>query len=404
MLKRISITQLRMGMYIHRFCGSWLDHSFLKAGFLLNSQRDYQRLRCSALSGLWIDLSRGLDVLQEVAQEDPSIRVASMNTVVAPAFDAPPQQVPREEELQRALKLCAHSKAAVMAMFQEVRLGQAIEMEQVDGLVKDISTSLVRHPDALISLARLKTSDDYTYMHSVAVCALMVSVARQLGLTQEQVHQAGIAGLLHDIGKLAIPENILNKPAKLSANEYEQVKRHPVAGGAILRQNPQLSALVLDVCLHHHEKIDGSGYPHGLAGAQISLYAQMGAVCDVYDAVTSNRPYNQGWDPAEALQRMSSWTGHLSQSVLQALVKSIGIYPVGSLVRLSSGRLAVVIEQHPGSLLRPKVKVFFSARSKQHLPQSIVDLARSDEERIVARESPENWNFRKLEQLWNGTS
>lgn len=393
-LKLISVQQLQMGMYIHQFCGSWLDHSFWKAGFVLNSHADLQRLHQSNVSSLWIDTDKGLDL---PANPQPS----------APATQPPlksdaPLRVERAEEIQRALKICAHSKKAVMQMFQEVRMGQAIELVKVDDLVHNVSTSLLRHPDVLISLARLKTADDYTYMHSVAVCALMVAVARQLELPVAQVHQAGVAGLLHDIGKLTIPESILNKPEKLSADEFERVKLHPAAGGAILRQNPQLDALVLDVCLHHHEKIDGSGYPHHLAGEQISLFAQMGAVCDVYDAVTSTRPYNRGWDPAEALQRMSGWTGHFDSRVLQALVKCVGIYPVGSLVRLHSGKLAVVLEQNSESLLLPKVKVFFSTRSKMPLPQRILDLSRlQGEEHIVAREAPEAWDFKQLQQLWN---
>ncbi len=393
-LKLISVQQLQMGMYIHQFCGSWLDHSFWKAGFVLNSRADLQRLHQSNVSSLWIDTAKGLDL---PANPQPS----------APATQPPlksdaPLRVERAEEIQRALKICAHSKKAVMQMFQEVRMGQAIELVKVDDLVHNVSTSLLRHPDVLISLARLKTADDYTYMHSVAVCALMVAVARQLELPVAQVHQAGVAGLLHDIGKLTIPESILNKPEKLSADEFERIKLHPAAGGAILRQNPQLDALVLDVCLHHHEKIDGSGYPHHLAGEQISLFAQMGAVCDVYDAVTSTRPYNRGWDPAEALQRMSGWTGHFDSRVLQALVKCVGIYPVGSLVRLHSGKLAVVLEQNSESLLLPKVKVFFSTRSKMPLPQRILDLSRlQGEEHIVAREAPEAWDFKQLQQLWN---
>ena len=238
-------------------------------------------------------------------------------------------------------------------------------------------------------------------MHSVAVCALMLATARQLGLSEHFVRLAGVAGLLHDVGKLTIPDAILNKPQKLSDSEFEQVKLHPEAGGSILRQNGAVDALVLDVCLHHHEKADGSGYPHRLKGEQISLFAQMGAVCDVYDAVTSNRPYNRGWDPAEAIQRMSTWTGHFDQRVFQAFVKSVGIYPVGSLVRLESGRLAVVLEQHPETLLLPKVKVFFSTRSNLPLEQSVVDLARvQGQERIVGREAPGNWDFKELDRLW----
>lgn len=397
MLKLISIHQLQMGMYIHQFCGSWLDHSFWKAGFVLDSHADLQRLRSSNLSSLWIDTSKGGDLPEASATATPDLPPTAQ-----PATAATPR-ASMDEEVQRALKLCAYSRKAVTAMFQEVRMGQALEMQQAEDLVLQIGQSLLRHPDALISLARLKSADDYTYMHSVAVCALMLATARQLGLSEDYIRLAGIAGLLHDVGKLTIPDSILNKPQKLSDTEFERVKLHPEAGGAILRQSPDVDALVLDVCLHHHEKADGSGYPHRLAGNQISLFAQMGAVCDVYDAVTSNRPYNRGWDPAEAIQRMSTWKGHFDQRVFQAFVKSVGIYPVGALVRLKSGRLAVVIEQNPKSLLTPKVRVFFSTRSNLPLEQNVVDLAKiHGQDRIVAREAPEDWEFKNLDRLWSG--
>ncbi|MCO7578549.1 MULTISPECIES: HD-GYP domain-containing protein [Pseudomonas] len=397
MLKLISIHQLQMGMYIHQFCGSWLDHSFWKAGFVLDSHADLQRLRSSNLSSLWIDTSKGGDLPEASATTTPDLPPTAQ-----PATAATPR-ASMDEEVQRAIKLCAYSRKAVTAMFQEVRMGQALEMQQAEDLVLQIGQSLLRHPDALISLARLKNADDYTYMHSVAVCALMLATARQLGLSEDYIRLAGIAGLLHDVGKLTIPDSILNKPQKLSDTEFERVKLHPEAGGAILRQSPDVDALVLDVCLHHHEKADGSGYPHRLAGNQISLFAQMGAVCDVYDAVTSNRPYNRGWDPAEAIQRMSTWKGHFDQRVFQAFVKSVGIYPVGALVRLKSGRLAVVIEQNPKSLLTPKVRVFFSTRSNLPLEQNVVDLAKiHGQDRIVAREAPEDWEFKNLDRLWSG--
>ncbi len=399
MLKHISTHQLQMGMYIHQFCGSWLDHSFWKAGFVLDSREDLQRLQRSNLSGLWIDTAKGRDLPETSSAPTPSTPPPPLP---AKAATAATPRASMNEEVQRAIKLCAHSRKAVMAMFQEVRMGQALEMHHAEELVVQMSESLMRHPDALISLARLKSADDYTYMHSVAVCALMLATARQLGLSEEYIRLAGIAGLLHDVGKLTIPDSILNKPQKLSDSEFEQVKLHPEAGGAILRQSPDVDALVLDVCLHHHEKADGSGYPHHLAGNQISLFAQMGAVCDVYDAVTSNRPYNRGWDPAEAIQRMSTWTGHFDQRVFQAFVKSVGIYPVGALVRLESGRLGVVIEQNPKSLLTPKVRVFFSTRSNLPLEQSVVDLAKvQGQDRILAREAPQDWEFKNLEQLWN---
>ena len=269
-------------------------------------------------------------------------------------------------------------------------------------LVEEITQSVLRNPGALINLALLKTADDYTYMHSVAVCALMASLARQLGLNEQEIREAGMAGLLHDLGKAVMPMQILNKPGKLTDDEFRTIKNHPVEGHRILLEGKSASDIVLDVCLHHHEKIDGSGYPNKLAGDQISLYAKMGAVCDVYDAITSNRPYRKGWDPAESIQKMSQWcTGHFDEHVFQAFVKSVGIYPVGSLVKLGSGRLAVVLEQSEKSLLAPRIKVFFSTKSQTYIVPEVLDLSHPGvTEKIVGREDAVTWGIKNIDELW----
>jgi HD-GYP domain-containing protein (c-di-GMP phosphodiesterase class II) len=287
-------------------------------------------------------------------------------------------------------------------MFNEARMGKAIEADNVMPLVADISSSVARNPGALISIARLKSADDYTYMHSVAVCGLMIALSRQLNFDAGQMREAGMAGLLHDVGKMAIPLEVLNKPGKLTDAEFALIKGHPAAGHAMLKDGRGITEVSLDVCLHHHEKIDGSGYPHRLAGDDISLYAKMGAVCDIYDAVTSERPYKKGWDPAEAVHKMASWSkGHFDERVFQAFVKSVGIYPVGCLVRLQSGRLGVVVDQTNASLLTPKVKVFFSTKSQVRLPPEVVDLSRTPD-RIVSQEDPAKWGFEDLNELWRG--
>jgi putative nucleotidyltransferase with HDIG domain len=245
-------------------------------------------------------------------------------------------------------------------------------------------------------------------MHSVAVCALMIALSRQLGLDDDKTREAGLAGLLHDIGKMAVDLTILNKPGKLTDAEFVSVREHPAAGYKMLLEATGIGEISLDVCLHHHEKMDGSGYPDGLAGDQISLYAKMGAVCDVYDAITSNRPYKSGWCPAESLSKMAEWSkGHFDERVFQAFVMSIGIYPVGTLVRLYSGRLGVVVEQQiEKSLMLPKVRVFFSTKSMTYITPELIDLAgRNLQERIVAREDPGKWNLKDIDHYWlNGVA
>ncbi|WP_025128605.1 HD-GYP domain-containing protein [Pseudomonas sp. PH1b] len=402
MLKLIKTTDLCVGMYIKELCGSWLNHPFLRGRFLLSNEQDLKQILNSSVSQVWIDISKGLDVPPDAVSLSPEeagkqadVRlegITEKTTVIRSSM---------EDELVAALRICERSKSAVVEMFSHVRMGAVIKLDGVDILVDEIARSIHRHPNALISLARLKTADEYTYLHSVAVSALMIALARQLGLSEDLVHEAGIAGLLHDIGKAVVPDAILNKPSRLDDAEFELIRRHPQAGVEILMSSHHVSALALDVCLHHHEKDDGSGYPFGLLGEQISLFARMGAVCDVYDAITSDRPYKKGWGPSESIHKMAEWQGHFDESIFKAFVRTVGIYPVGSLVRLESGALGVVIEQHERSLLMPKVKVFFMAKGRTPILPKVIDLAKSTcTDRIVGRESPEAWGFRNVEEFW----
>lgn len=305
------------------------------------------------------------------------------------------------QELQEASRIIKESKLAVASMFKDARLGKVVNTEAVMPLVEEISNSIKRNEGALISLVRLKTQDDYTYMHSVAVCAMMTALARELGLGESEVRQAGLAGLMHDIGKAAIPLEVLNKPGALTDSEFTLVKMHPEKGYELLKQAGIDDPVTLDVCLHHHEKIDGTGYPKRLNGEHISLQAKMGAVCDVYDAVTSNRPYKLGWEPGMSLQRMAQWKNHFDQTVFKVFVKCVGIYPVGSVVLLKSGRLAVVVDQSPKSLLRPIVKVFFSTKSKVRIQVENVDLSKpSAMDEIVGHESAHTWGIHDVHELW----
>ncbi len=401
-LKKIKTTDLQLGMHLHELCGSWMEHPFWRSKFTLTDPEDIRRIRASGITEVWIDVSKGLDVPGKSREDtEKSVTAVLMEAEVA-QHTGVPKPASMSEELQRAAMICAKARHAVVSMFQEVRMGKAISAEAAGELVEEISSSVLRNPGALISLARLKTADDYTYMHSVAVCALMVSLARQLGLDEQAVREAGMAGLLHDLGKAVMPMDVLNKPGKLTDDEFRLIKSHPVEGHRLLAEGKTASAIVLDVCLHHHEKVDGSGYPDRLPGDQISLFAKMGAVCDVYDAITSNRPYKAGWDPAESIRKMTEWSkGHFDERVFQAFIKSIGIYPVGSLVKLGSGRLAVVIEQSDRSLLTPRVKVFFSTKSQTYLVPEVLDLSRPGvTDKIVGREDAANWGIKNMDDLW----
>lgn len=416
MRKRIHVDQLRVGMHVVELCGSWLDHPFWKSSFRVDASA-LQALRESRVRECWIDTALGGGVDSPDPDPAPATdeprRVspvpAGSSPAVAPPHHRPapsaamPARVPLAAELERAAALTLQAKQAVTALFRDARLGKALEVQQCLPLVDEVAGSVWRNPGAFVSLARLKSRDDYTYLHSVAVCALMVSLARELGQDESQAKAAGLAGLLHDIGKAQVPLNLLQKPGKLDEAEFSVLRSHPERGHAMLLEAGEASAEALDVCLHHHERWDGNGYPHALAGEDISLLARMGAVCDVYDAITSNRPYKAAWDPAESLARMAEWQGHFDQRVFHAFVRMLGIYPVGALVKLQSGRLAVVTEHNEDKPLLPRVRAFFSTKSAMHIAPVDIDLAAPGcQDRISGRESNQTWQFRHLDEHWAG--
>jgi putative nucleotidyltransferase with HDIG domain len=310
------------------------------------------------------------------------------------AVSAPRREptVPLASELQRAGAIVRDVRGLVGGLYEKARLGQALDAERCLPLVDAVNESVNRNPDALLTLTRLRKRDEYTYMHSVAVCALMVALGREMGLDEDTCREAGLAGLLHDLGKAKMPEGILAKPGKLTQEEFSIIRTHPRRGYELLAEARGATDRVIDVTLHHHERIDGTGYPDQLPRAKISLFSRMGAVCDVYDAITSHRAYKARWDPAESIERMESWRGHFDDDILQSFVKTVGIFPIGAIVRLQSQRVAIVFEQNVGAYTKPIVQVFYSLKSQMPIPVQRLDLSSPRcQDRIVSREPTENW-------------
>lgn len=394
MLKKVAVSDLRMGMYIHELCGSWMDHSFWRSRFLIRKESDLERLRTSRLQWVWIDTRRGADVHQG-AVVAPVLTGASPAGRASPASPDPTSEqalTPEQEAFANARDICAVAHDRVVQMFADAHVGSKIDMGQVERLVQDMAQSVDEHPDALTSVARIKHADQYTYMHCVAVAALMTAFARSLEMPDEQVRLAGVAGLLHDIGKVQIPETILNKPGRLLPAEYAQVQEHAVLGEAMLREDTTVPPEIVALCRHHHERMDGRGYPDGLPGEQIPYLTRMASVCDVYDAITSNRPYKKGWDPAFALHKMLSWEGQFDPDVLQAFVRTVGRYPVGSIISLTQSELGLVVAQNRETPELPVVKVFYSIRWSHAIPERRVNLAEPGcESRVLPVAFPVDW-------------
>jgi len=370
-------------MFIHKLEVWWIKDTRIHNQMLVTDPRQIEMLRNEGIQQLWIDLNKSLQV-----------------PAAAPPAKKPIDRTPFFQELDQAQKIFQQGKPQVMAMFNEARLGHGLNLAGMLELVDEIAGSIRREPTALLSVARLKNHDDYTWLHSMAVCGLMINLAQQLGLDNRQVLRVGMGGLLHDVGKAAVPLEILNKPGKLTEEEFEVMRQHPVTGAQMLME-ANAEADLLDIALHHHEKYDGSGYPHRLKGEEISFYSRMAAVCDVYDALTSTRVYRKGWSPAEAMHNMLSWRGHFDNQILYTFVRAIGIYPVGSLVRLASGRVALVVKAGERSLLKPVVHAFWSLHAQREVRPERIDLGDSFcTDSIIGAEEGLLWENADLNRVW----
>jgi len=293
MLKRITVDQLRLGMHVHEFCGSWMDHPFWRGAFLLDNPNDLQTIKSTGIREVWIDTSKGLDIEGGAAEEAIAAEVETTLAQAAETGETAPR-IEVRQEAARAINICAKSKQAVTSMFQEARMGKALDAGDTLPIVEEISSSVMRNPGALLGLARLKIKDDYTCMHPVAVCALMVSL------------------------RIVPTKKAGNLP----------------------------------------------------------------------------KPYAKWWSGARAI---------LNRLFFEAFVKSVGIYPIGSLARLESEHLGAIIEQTGKSLLTPKVKVFFSSKSNGRVVPEIVDLSKSAcKDKIVSHEDPVKWDIRDIHELWSG--
>lgn len=395
MLKKVDSSQLKVGMYIHDLSCDWMTHPFVRNRFVLASPDEIQKIIKAGIHDVVIDVAKGLDV-----ENAPSL--AEANAATERELEEIARTSPRlakttlGEELQRAAQIRHQAAGLVRSVMADARLGKAIEIGAVQPVVQNITESILRNPGALLGLLRIKSKDDYTFLHSVSVCALLVAFAHARGVDETIVREIGLGGLLHDTGKALVPDAVLNKPGPLTDEEFAIIKKHPMDGYNILKQSPDVPQLALDITRHHHERRDGTGYPDRLAGDDIGEYAQMAAIVDVYDALTADRCYHKGIPAAAALRKIYEWSKHhFNQQLVQDFMRCVGIYPVGTLVLLESGRLGVVVEPHETNLLAPKVNVFFNTKNNVYIKPETVDLARGlgfgGGDKILGHESPSKW-------------
>ncbi|MBZ0095720.1 MAG: HD-GYP domain-containing protein [Sulfuricella sp.] len=397
MIKKISVQQLQPGMFIHDMNCGWMEHPFLTGTLKVKSDKEIEKIAGNGIREVYIDTGKGLDVADAPTETEVKASIAREMEIIAEKA-RPVEPTSLHDEMARSQKVHGEANKIIHSLMQDVRLGKQIELEQVDPIVGRMSESILRNQDALLSLCRIKQKDDYTFLHSVSIGALMMSFARAVNLSPEEMRLVGIGGMLHDIGKMKVPDEILNKPGKLTDAEFDIMRSHVVYSRNILSDTPGIAQASLDVAAQHHERFDGSGYPLKLKGSEMSIYGQMASIVDVYDAITSDRCYHKGMEPTVALRKMFEWGKfHFNPELMHTFVRSIGIYPVGTLVMLESGRIGIVIEQREASLVQPLVRVVFNAKKEYYTKPEDVDLSKplgkGGADKIVSHESPAKWGI-----------
>lgn len=228
-------------------------------------------------------------------------------------------------------------------------------VDTTNHIANDLMDALLENDAVAVDISTLKVSDEYTFKHSVDVATMAMVIARKHGLPEQEIQQIGITGLLHDVGKSKIPNEVLNKPARLSDEEFALMKQHTLFGFQILKDKPDVSDEIRLGVLQHHEKINGKGYPLGLSSDKISKYAKILSIADIYDALVTKRPYKEPFSQRDAVEMIMSMTTELDVDIMKSFLESIILYPVGSTVKLSNGENARVVKNDSNCILRPKV-------------------------------------------------
>ncbi|WP_368880736.1 HD-GYP domain-containing protein [Shewanella algae] len=364
-LLKLPVTQLGIGMYVSAIENNG-QLAVANAG-QIRSRQAITKLSNSGIRFVWVDVERSSDNCGLKKQR--------------PAFNHHPRKTSVNHQLAigQAKQLLTEAKGLVRKVLSETFEGKAIEVEPFAALADNMIESVMLDSDAMKCVSALRSKDAYLLEHSVNVAFLLITFGKYLKLDREMLRQLAIGGILHDIGKIKVDNKILHKPGKLTPEEFEHMKLHQAYAIEIMEQAKGLSQVSKDVCLMHHEKLDGRGYPRGLKGDALPLHGRMSCIVDIYDALTATRCYKEAMSPAAAFKILLSLTPfHLDESLVYEFIRCIGVYPVGSLVQLSDGRVGIVWESKDRDVLHPIVKCFYSLKFKRYTDVTMVDLQKSD--------------------------
>jgi cyclic di-GMP phosphodiesterase len=390
MIKRVETGQLKVGMYIHDLDSNWLSHNFLRNNFLIQDPATLSKVKTTNLKHVYINTTKGSDIERALFQEDVKQAIDKKQKKIVEDVDTNQDTHSIEQEKEKATVVVQQANKIIHDVLINIQNGKDVEVGAIESISSQLVDSVFRNKDALVSLTRIKDKDNYTFQHSVSVCGLMVNFARALNYDKTTSVELAIGGMLHDIGKMRVPNEVLCKPGKLTDDEFKIIQQHVVYSREMLADKFGVSSRGLDVVAQHHERVDGSGYPLGLKGDEISIFGKMSTIVDVYDALSSARCYKNAWEPTLVLRKLLEWSDHhFEEDLVQKFIICMGVYPIGSLVELNSGKVAIVIERGEHNLLTPRVKAIYSLKQKGYISPVEIDLSGNTIERITNWIAPE---------------
>jgi putative nucleotidyltransferase with HDIG domain len=369
---RVYTSELKEGMYVSELDRPWIDTPFLFQGFMVQDNQEINELR-ELCEYVFVDKERSRS---EVAAHLLAATKTTENRKGPKRRSSRFSEASFRQNLLRSYKVYRDARGWIDTMLEDSRLGESVDTKTARKLVTQLADQVIQNADALVWLTHLKSRDEYTATHCINVCILALTFGRSIGLDDESLHKLGMGALLHDIGKMQVPDEILNKPGRLSKAEFETMMAHPSLGHAMLVDDHDLDEESLHVVLHHHERLDGEGYPKGLSEEEIPLLTRVASIVDVYDAITSDRCYHDAISPAQALENLFKWAnGNFDVSLLEQFIKCLGIYPIGSVVRLNTNEVGVVVATDADHRIKPIVLLAMNGEGKAYMPRRLMNLS-----------------------------
>ena len=406
---QIDVSELAIGMHVIRLDRPWEETNFLLQGFVIRDQSEIEALRAQCdfvvIEGRVDGIPRP-DPARSAPKPSVLKRLFSRKATPKPASNTVKAVAPRKrvtyinkvsagQEMETAIIRFEEAQQTAKAIMSGLRVGRTLDLNNARAVVNSCVESVLRNENALLLLTKIKHQDEYTAEHCINVSILAAAFGKHLGLLEGEIRNLALCGLLHDVGKTRIPDEILNKPGALTPKEFDVMRHHTTHGRTILMGTSNSLNTAVDVAFSHHERMDGSGYPRALQAQQIPYFAKVIGLVDTYDAITSSRVYDRGRASMQALEIIHKYRGtQFDEELADAFIQMIGVYPPGSIVEMLNGEVGIIIESHPRHKLRPKVLMVREADKTLMTPYKSLNLMTSPEDGAgdvyqIAREVPD---------------